>query len=169
MGVKILLRGMPGVGKTTLVKRILEFLPSACGFYTEEWREQGKRRGFFLVTLTGKRLLLASVKEHSPFRVGKYSVFPSAVSEALCEIRQGLIVGSVLVIDEIGKMELLCDEFKDIVKDVFMSEVSVLATAPGYRLSFVEYLATQFAPMVLELTPFNREQIFMEVKSAITR
>ncbi|HET58202.1 MAG TPA: hypothetical protein ENN35_07165, partial [Deltaproteobacteria bacterium] len=48
----ILLTGAPGVGKTTVIGRILEAVESLhpLGFYTEEIREGGARTGFSLVS-----------------------------------------------------------------------------------------------------------------------
>ncbi|RKZ21413.1 nucleoside triphosphatase, partial [bacterium] len=38
MSVKVLLTGKPGIGKTTVVKKVVREL-GGYGFYTEEWRE----------------------------------------------------------------------------------------------------------------------------------
>jgi nucleoside-triphosphatase len=56
----ILITGLPGVGKTTLIRglatRLAKYDPA--GFYTEEIRDsQGKREGFRIVTLSGRRWL----------------------------------------------------------------------------------------------------------------
>ena len=45
--INILLTGKPGVGKTTVIKKIIEkYKKNISGFYTEEIREKGNRVGF---------------------------------------------------------------------------------------------------------------------------
>ena len=70
----LLITGLPGVGKTTLMKRISEALMdlNPVGFYTEEIREEGIRKGFELVSLDGRRAILSHTDIRSPYRVGKY-------------------------------------------------------------------------------------------------
>ena len=73
----LLLSGRPGVGKTTLIKRLARAVePRGCGFYTDELRENGSRVGFAIVTLSGYRDVLAHVDYPEPQRVGKYGVKP---------------------------------------------------------------------------------------------
>ena len=56
----ILFTGYPGCGKSTLIERIFErFMKPACGFFTREIREGGKRTGFSINTLDGKHGILA--------------------------------------------------------------------------------------------------------------
>jgi len=44
MPSRILLTGVPGVGKTTVIRKVARFIgPNAAGFYTEETREGGRR------------------------------------------------------------------------------------------------------------------------------
>ncbi|MEE8182156.1 MAG: nucleoside-triphosphatase, partial [Candidatus Thorarchaeota archaeon] len=51
-----LLTGRPGIGKTTLIRAIVEKLgPSkAERFWSKEIREGGRRVGFYIETLSGK-------------------------------------------------------------------------------------------------------------------
>src|SRR3990170_3204199 len=71
----ILLTGRPGCGKTTLIRETVRALGvSASGFYTEEVRAGGRRLGFDLITLDGRRACLASVHSRSRLRVSKYGV-----------------------------------------------------------------------------------------------
>ena len=59
----ILLTGVPGIGKTTLIRRILDKIEvKAGGFCTEEIREKGRRVGFSINTLDGRTGTLAHVK-----------------------------------------------------------------------------------------------------------
>ncbi|NIP37199.1 MAG: nucleoside triphosphatase, partial [Thermoplasmata archaeon] len=68
----------PGIGKTTLVKRIVVKLRGTVkcsGFITEEVRsEEGGRIGFDIVTLEGKRAPLARKGVREGPMVGDYRV-----------------------------------------------------------------------------------------------
>ena len=72
----ILITGLPGIGKTTLVKqlwyRLEKYKPE--GFYTEEIRYKGERKGFQLISLNGIKSILAHVLIDSPYQIGKYKV-----------------------------------------------------------------------------------------------
>jgi len=69
----LLITGMPGCGKTSLIKEILrEFSIPAYGFFTEEIREGEKRVGFKIVTLSGKIGILAKKGIDSNLRVSQY-------------------------------------------------------------------------------------------------
>lgn len=48
--MKIFLTGSPGVGKTTIIKRVVdEFPDEVFGFYSQECRENGQRVGFDII------------------------------------------------------------------------------------------------------------------------
>ncbi len=110
--MKIVIKGLPRSGKTTLVKEVVKNLRELnqplAGFYTEEARESGQRQGFSINTLSGGKGRLASRGLASPFRVGSYGVdLESFEKLALPELKKALANPSVwVVIDEIGKMEL---------------------------------------------------------------
>ncbi len=56
----ILLTGLPGCGKTTVVRHVVELLKARrlAGFYTEELREHGQRVGFAAVGTHGQSATL---------------------------------------------------------------------------------------------------------------
>jgi len=126
-----LISGRPGSGKTTLVRRIVESLAvRAGGFYTQETRgADGRRTGFEIVTLQGARAPLAGVDIRSPYRVGKYGVNLHGIDEvAAPAIRKASEECDLVVIDEIGKMELYSQAFRDAVTAAVESGKPVLGT-----------------------------------------
>ncbi|MGH9318008.1 MAG: nucleoside-triphosphatase [Thermoanaerobaculia bacterium] len=82
----ILLTGPPGVGKTTVVRRVAEGLAGrrVRGFTTEEIREGRARVGFRLKTFDGRSFVFARAGAHSPHRVGRYGVDVAAL-DAIAE------------------------------------------------------------------------------------
>jgi nucleoside-triphosphatase len=119
--MKILLTGRPGAGKTTVIQKVISRIEiSAGGFYTHEIREgglrQGRRIGFSLRTLDGAEGILAHIDHPIKDRVGRYGVdlaFFEAV--ALPSLEQALRERELIVIDEIGRMELLSRRFQEMV------------------------------------------------------
>jgi hypothetical protein len=103
--IRLVILGRPGVGKTTLVKRVAEHFPGLFhGFYTEEIREGRIRTGFRIVTLSGKRGVLATKGGASPLRVGAYAVFVEDFERlVLPELENALKQKVPLLVDEIVK------------------------------------------------------------------
>ncbi|MFQ5893993.1 MAG: nucleoside-triphosphatase, partial [Nitrospinota bacterium] len=111
---KILLTGPPRVGKTTCIERLLGRLEApAAGFFTREVREAGRRVGFDVEDLEGRRGVLSRIGLAGPHRVGRYGVdLADFEAVALPALEAGLEIGALVVIDEIGKMELFSERFK---------------------------------------------------------
>ena len=126
----ILITGKPRCGKTTLIKQILkEINIPAFGFFTEEIREKGERIGFKIVTLSGKEGLLAKKGIDSEIKVSKYGVVLDALEElGIKELEMGIQSHALLIIDEIGSMELFSEKFKKIVLKALDSDCFVLGT-----------------------------------------
>ena len=112
-----LLTGRPGTGKTSLIKQVVaKTKGNAGGFYTEEVRSQGVRQGFRLVTLDGQHTILAHVNIHSPCRVSKYGVDIDSLNRVgVSSLRQAAKECDLVIIDEIGKMELYSASFREAV------------------------------------------------------
>jgi nucleoside-triphosphatase len=130
--LRILLTGPPGCGKTTVILRTLDLVSHpVAGFYTEELRSTGAggRLGFDIVALDGRRGPLARAGRPGP-RVGKYAVDLSSFEDVgLRAVEAGLREPhTLLVIDELGKMEFLSTAFVALLGRAFQSPNPLLGT-----------------------------------------
>jgi len=162
---KILLTGRPGCGKTTLIKRVVNSLAGRTGgFYTEEMREHGARVGFKLVTLDGKEAVLAHVDFKTPERVGKYGLDLAALEAVgIQAIREALRAQRLVVIDEIGPMEIRSTIFRDAISEAVDSGAHVLGTIAARPLPFIDMVKAGADVTLIEVRPDNRERLVSEL------
>ncbi len=165
MGRTLLLTGRPGIGKTSVITSVVRALGErAGGFYTEEIRGPGGRKGFRLHTLDGKEAVIAhvDVKFRKPGcpRVGRYGVHVEAIERVgVAAIRRAMEHGQIVVIDEIGKMELFCGSFKDVTLQAINGPHTVIATVMQKRNPWVDSLKMLPYVTLWEVTFQNRSRM----------
>lgn len=169
--VKILLTGLPGCGKTTAIRKIVSRLgdEKVVGFYTQEIRHKGVRKGFSWNRLDGAAGTLAHVDIKGRFKVGKYGVnidgFEKAVVPILDAERSG---AELFVIDEIGKMECLSQKFVAAVRRLFASDKTVLATVARKGGGPISEVKTYRGAKLFNLTRKNRDETIAEALSILS-
>ncbi|MGQ9492398.1 MAG: NTPase [Anaerolineae bacterium] len=165
MGQTVLLSGQPGVGKTTLIKRAIAFLPGYWGgFYTQEIRGIKSRLGFEIVTLDGQQALLAHVDKPGTPRVGKYGVYVENVDRvAVPALYRAVEEADYVVIDEIGKMELLSEKFRAAVLYVVHSPKRVLGTVIWQQHPWADALKNLPGVCVVTVTLANRQHLLHQI------
>lgn len=164
-----LLTGWPGVGKTTVIKKILDLLPlSAGGFFTGEIRERGERKGFKITTLDGKEGILAHIDIKSPYRVSRYGVDIKALeSLAVPAILKVIEKKDLVVIDEIGVMEMISGKFKEAVLAALDSPKIVLATITEKPHPFADKIKQREDVGLIKITQGNREEVVSKIVKQI--
>jgi nucleoside-triphosphatase len=159
-GRKLLLEGRPAAGKTTVAERLAGLLGeggvSVSGFITTEIRERGRRVGFSIETFDGKRGELAHVDLSGPPRVGKYGVDLAVLERigvpALRPRKRG-----VVIVDELGKMELASKLFREAVVELFDNPGTVVATVQSARHPLTDALKRRRGVETLQVTHQNRD------------
>jgi nucleoside-triphosphatase len=161
----LLIIGLPGVGKTTLIKKLSEALKEfhPAGFYTEEIREGGERKGFELISLQGKRGLLSHQEIRSPYHVGQYKVDINGFEDFLDSISFFNPLTRLIIIDEIGKMECLSDQFKRLLKEILDSGKWVIATIALKGSGLITEVKERKDVKLFEIIKGNRESLFSEI------
>jgi nucleoside-triphosphatase len=156
VAVRLLIEARPGAGKTTALSRLAERLADAgvalSGFLTREMRVHGRRVGFEIEAFGGERGVLAHVDIPGPPRVGRYGVDLEEFERLALPVLED--PASVVLIDELGKMELASERFRSAISELFESDVPIVATVHTFRHPFTDALKERAD--VVRLTRSNR-------------
>ena len=161
----LLLKGSPGIGKTTLLCKVASQLQQyrLGGFYTEEIRQAGQRQGSRLVTFRGEEGIIAHVKFDHRYRVGKYGVDIATV-DRFAESELALIEAvDVYLIDEIGKMECFSSTFIDKIEELLNSNKPVIATVAVKGGGLIDKAKRWRGSELWELTHTNRDALVAQL------
>jgi len=172
MGSKIFLTGVPGVGKSTVLAKVIEELKrrgmKVGGMVTQEARQHNVRVGFKITdVLTGREGWLARVRQRVSPRVGKYAVDLEGLEgigvQAIREALENPEV-SVLAIDELGPMELFSSRFKDAVRQGIASGKTLIGTI-HYRANdpLLREIRTTPDVKIITVTKENRSVLSRDI------
>jgi len=158
--------GSPGIGKTTVLLKTVDALRKAGfkvgGMLSSEVREKGTRVGFKIVDFeTGKRGWLAHVNQPEGPQVSKYRVnLRDLEAIGVNSIRNAVANAQIVVVDEIGPMELYSSTFKKAVVQTVNSEKPLLAVIHHRaRDPIINSLKTREDAEIFEVTYGNRMNI----------
>jgi nucleoside-triphosphatase len=160
-----LLTGQPGTGKTSIIKQIIAGIKGkAGGFYTEEIRSQGIRQGFRLVTLDGRDAILAHIDIKSLYKVSKYGVDVKSFDRVgVAALRKAVQECDLVVIDEIGKMELFSENFRRTVLEVIEDGRKVLGTIMFSPNPRADAIKRRPEVNLITVTRNNHQQVLGEI------
>ena len=160
--MKLLLTGPPGIGKTTVIQKVLSGIEiGAGGFYTDEIRKGGRRVGFSLKTLEGEEGILAHIDHRGRYRVGRYGVaIDRFEAMAIPAMVRALREQELVVIDEIGTMELFSQTFKDMVMRILdQNERHVLGVIHQGKEPFATSIKSRGYVEVIAVNHDNRDDL----------
>jgi nucleoside-triphosphatase len=162
----LLLAGDPGIGKTTVLLKVVEALKArgyrVGGMVSREVRSYGSRVGFEILDLTdGRSGWLAHVNQKTGPQVGKYRVNLKDLNTVGADsIVRAVDNSDVVAIDEIGPMELFSENFREAVKRVVESgKLAVGVIHWKARHSLIDEVRARKDVEVFRVTYGNRENL----------
>jgi len=118
----------------------------------------GRRVGFLMKTLDGRKAYLAHQDIHSPFRIRRYGVSIENI-EAIAVPSIAPVSGNVIILDEIGKMECFSEVFKKAAVDALDSPNIVIGTITLGGDDFIRTVKSREDIEMHEVTPENRDAL----------
>jgi nucleoside-triphosphatase len=162
----ILVSGLPGSGKSTLIEKVVRKINKpATGFFTTELRERNRRVGFAIITLDGKRGILAHRDIDSRYRVGKYGVNLRDLDQIGVMSLQPTTPGEIIIVDEIGKMECFSPLFKKTLLVALASDHQVIGSIALKGGQFIQRIKSRADVRLIHITETTRNSalaVFLE-------
>lgn len=168
--MKLVLEGAPGVGKTTVARRLVSLLRDAdisvSGFLTTEVRTAGRRVGFEIETVQGQRGVLAHVDFEGPPRVGRYGVDLDTLERVALPAVD--LNADAVVVDELGNMELASRAFRDTAEALFDARLPIVVTVHARRHPFTDRLKRRNDIHLVRVSSDNRDALPRELERMVT-
>jgi len=161
----ILITGRPGIGKSTICSKLITNLKDhnivIGGLITPEVRRNNARIGFKLVDLlSGKEEYLAHISHPSSVKVGRYYVNLIALEHiGVAAIMQASVDADVIIIDEIGPMEIKSKIFFETLLNTITNKKSFVIVVHWRLKSLLINLLPKNQFKLYEVTVKNRDKL----------
>jgi len=160
---KIGITGLPHAGKTQTLLKIIEMLEAeefvVGGMITESIVFRNKRVGFYVMDwLSKKKRKFAHENIESSVQVGRYGVDMRALDTVgVKAIRSAIDEADIIIVDEVGKMEVESVNFVKVVNDALDSDKPLILTLhKKSRNPLLQDIRRRDDIRILEVTPVNR-------------
>lgn len=163
MYVKIGLSGLPGVGKTTTLIKTVQMLEEegykVGGMITEELKQGNRRVGFYVLDWATKNKEVFAHKDfESRHKVGPYGINVEVLDRVgVKALEYAMDNADVVVIDEVGKMEVESKKFVAVVREILdMDKHMIITLHKKSRNPLLQEIRRRDDMRMLEVTPLNR-------------
>lgn len=170
--IHCLIVASPGVGKSTLIARVLETLNCPVfGFLTrkeqDEWDEAlGHPIYIYPADRSPERSrenLVGYCKDRRP------TVFPEVFDRFAPRLQQPIPKGAVILMDEIGFMEASSEAFCHRIFDLLNGNTPVIAAVKDKDTPFLKKIRSHPKARCFYLTPENRDSLVAQVTAYMTQ
>jgi nucleoside-triphosphatase len=164
VNIRIGITGLPRVGKTQALLKLIGLLEeeevTVGGMVTEAIITKGERVGFNIMDWSTKEVaVMAHVDIESKIIVSDYGVDLEAIERiGIPAIQTAIDEKDVIVIDEVGKMEVECAAFSVVVKEALETDKPILLTLhKKSRNPLLQDIRRRDDVRILEVTNLNKD------------
>lgn len=165
---KILLTGEPRVGKSTILKKIVEKHNIKDYILAREIRKNDERIGFELIT--PNRNVQFAFRKLTPImpRVGSYWIDLKAINDVCIPVFEKVINNSsFFVFDEFGAMQMMSPEFRKSAYKLLDSGVPLLASITKTNFPWVKKIKSMEEVEVIEVSKENRNRLAEKISTKL--
>ena len=167
MALRIAVTGSPGVGKSTLVAKVLAAAGmNVGGVLARDKRYKDRRIGFELLDLASGAVGMLADETGSGPQLGKYRVHPEDLDGIGARAVENALKCELIVVDEVGPMELSSRRFVSAVENALASPLPMLVVLhewSNHRLA--KKIRSTF--QVITVTRENRESLVDDICRAL--
>lgn len=162
----LLIQGEMGVGKTTLIRRLLgDRLPEARGFWTRK-EEEGEGFSIYIHPLGqppryGEENRVGQRLPGQPRRA-----FPEAFQRAAVWL-EAIPPGGVTVLDELGVLEEEAPRFQQAAVELLRRSSVALAAVKPADTPFLNRVRSLPGARLCHITPDNREELYLRLRPEV--
>jgi nucleoside-triphosphatase len=168
MVFRIAVTGSPGIGKSTLVAKVAKAAGGRVGgVLARDKRYKDRRIGFELLDLASGAVGMLADETGSGPQLGKYRVHPEDLDGIGARAIENALKCDLIVVDEVGPMELTSHRFVSAVEMAIASSrpmLLVLHEWSNHRLA--KKIRSTF--QVITVTRENREALVDEIALALS-
>lgn len=161
----ILITGKMGVGKTTLVQRLIkEMRQPITGFVTKKVTHFGSQlSSVHIHSVTDELRLLSDANCVGRCdEAGAYAVYPNVFDTLGVKYLED-VSDSVVIMDELGFMEREAEVFKQRVLSLLDGEIPVIAVVKDREAPFLEKIKAHENVVLYHVTLENREAVYRQL------
>ena len=164
---RIAVTGSPGIGKSTVVEKVTKVMKCRVGgVLARDKRFNGRRIGFELLDIaSGDVGVLADETGNGP-QLGKYRVHLDSLEKIGAMAVQNAIQCDLIVVDEVGPMELSSRSFISAVENAIASQKPMLIVLHEWsNHPLAKKIRRTF--QVISVTRENRDMLVKEIAQAL--
>ncbi|MBN1109552.1 MAG: NTPase [Methanomassiliicoccales archaeon] len=161
--IKIGITGLPSAGKTNTLIQVIKMLEEegkkVGGMITEPILDDKKRTGLYVIDwMTKEKGVLAATDIQSKFMVGKFGIDLEVLQKVGVQaLLNACEQADIIVIDEVGKIEVESEQFRNAVKEALKTDKPMLLTLhKKSRNPLLQDIRRRDDVRILEVTPINR-------------
>lgn len=158
-----LIVGEPGVGKSTLIRRLLEQIDRLVyGFYTQKEAPDAAGKAHVYIHAPNRPRQCTDGNRVGTCAAGGANGFPEAFNRAAGLLRN-IPQGSVVVMDELGVMESGAVGFCRAVMAVLDGASPVIAAVKPKQTSFLQEVRSHPKARIYPINETNRDELFRTI------